>query len=157
MRSAFCLTNAAGAARAARRALRGNASPLLPFRLVCFIFRAVNCCAEVVAILDSGPDGGNCAAPADCRGFTGNCADIVYQFAALPVLPDFPNGLADYTCSAFPDDNNPVDSFIVGLSAFVRSSHANLIVSDSRLRFSSLHCHRAARQPVPGIMLRDCK
>ena len=80
----------------------------------------MNCCAEVVAILDSGPDGGNCASPADCRGFTGNCADIVDQFADLPVLPDFPNGMADYTCTAFPNEDNPIDSFIVGLSALPR-------------------------------------
>ena len=80
--------------------------------------KAVNCCAEVVAILDSGPDGGNCPSAADCRGFTGNCADIVNQFADLPVLPDFPDGMADYTCTAFPNDDNPIDSFIVGLSAW---------------------------------------
>jgi hypothetical protein len=85
-----------------------------------FYAKAVNCCAEVVAILDSGPDGGNCASPADCRGFTGNCADIVDQFAELPVLPDFPNGMADYVCAAFPNDDNPGDSFIVGLSACPR-------------------------------------
>ena len=77
----------------------------------------MNCCAELVAILDSGPDGGNCPSAADCRGFTGNCADITNQFADLPVLPDFPDGMADYTCTAFPNDDNPVDSFIVGLSA----------------------------------------
>ena len=77
----------------------------------------MNCCAEVVAILNSGPDGGNCPSAADCRGFTGNCADIVGQFADLPVLPDFPDGMADYTCTAFPDEDKPTDSFIVGLSA----------------------------------------
>ena len=97
----------------------------------------MNCCAEVVAILDSGPDGGNCATPADCRGFTGDCADLVNQFAALPVLPDFPSGMADYTCAAFPNDDNPIDSFIVGLSAFLPSlhagtPHADLLVPDSR-------------------------
>ena len=88
--------------------------------------KAVNCCAEVVAILDSGPDGGNCPSAADCRGFTGNCADIVNQFADLPVLPDFPDGMADYTCSAFPNDDNPVDSFIVGLSALLLSLHLDV-------------------------------
>ena len=79
--------------------------------------KAVNCCAEVVAILDSGPDGGSCLSAADCRGFTGNCADIVNQFADLPVLPDYPDGMVDYICTAFPNDDNPIDSFIVGLSA----------------------------------------
>ena len=78
----------------------------------------------MVAILDSGPDGGNCATPADCRGFTGNCADIVDQFADLPVLPDFPDGMAEYTCTAFPNDDNPIDSFIVGLSALLAALRA---------------------------------
>ena len=50
-----------------------------------------------------------------CRGFEGTCGQLAAQFAEVPVLPDFPNGLADWTCTAFPDDNNPVDSFIVGL------------------------------------------
>jgi hypothetical protein len=90
---------------------------MLARRSPAFCFPA-NCCAELVAILDSGPDGGNCASPADCRGFTGNCADIAEQFAELPVWPDYPNGLADYTCHAFPDEDKPLDSFIVGLSAF---------------------------------------
>ena len=108
-------------------------------RTLCF---PVNCCAELVAILDSGPDGGNCASPADCRGFTGNCADIAEQFAELPVWPDYPNGLADYTCHAFPDEDKPVDSFIVGLSALpallerrpAQHSLAPRLQSPSRLR-----------------------
>ena len=67
-------------------------------------------------ILDSGPDGGECPPVGPCRGFEGNCGDIANQFATLPVLPDYPNGLQDWTCTAFPDDDNkPVDSFIVGL------------------------------------------
>ena len=67
-------------------------------------------------ILDSGPDGGACPPVGPCRGFEGNCGDIANQFATLPVLPDYPNGLQDWQCTAFPDDENkPVDSFIVGL------------------------------------------
>ena len=83
----------------------------------------------MVAILNSGPDGGNCASPSDCRGFTGNCADIVDQFAALPVLPKFPDGMADYTCTACPNEDTPIDSFIVGLSALLPSSRADLFAS----------------------------
>ncbi len=65
-------------------------------------------------ILNSGPDGGECASVADCRGFKdGNCADIPAQFAEVAVLPDFPDGMADYVCTAFPDEEMPVDSFIV--------------------------------------------
>ncbi len=66
-------------------------------------------------MLDSGPDGGDCPPVGLCRGFPGNCADLPDQFAALPVLPDYPNGLAEYTCHAFPDEDIQLDSFLVGL------------------------------------------
>ena len=39
------------------------------------------------------------------------------QFADVPVLPDFPDGLADWVCEAFPNDDNQVDGFIVALIA----------------------------------------
>ena len=35
----------------------------------------------------------------------------------MPVLPDYPNGLGDWSCHAFPDDDSPRDSLIVGLIA----------------------------------------
>ena len=74
-------------------------------------------CAELKDLLNSGPDGGDCPPVGPCRGFEGNCADLPAQFAAVPVLPDWPDGLADYTCHAFPDDDNQVDAFLVGLIA----------------------------------------
>ena len=78
----------------------------------------MNCCAAVRAILDSGPDGGNCPPGAGpCRGFDGNCADVAAQFADLPVLPDWPTGLADYECHAFPDDARFADTLLVSLLA----------------------------------------
>ncbi len=33
----------------------------------------------------------------------------------MAVLPNYPDGLADWTCTAFPNDNAPTDSLIVGL------------------------------------------
>jgi hypothetical protein len=40
------------------------------------------------------------------------------MFASAPLLPYFPDGLeAEYTCHAFPEDDNPRDSFIVALIA----------------------------------------
>ena len=69
-------------------------------------------------MLDGGSDGGNCP-PSDfnapCRGFTGECGALEDQFANLPVLPDYPNGMVDYDCQAFPADGNSLDTFIVGL------------------------------------------
>jgi hypothetical protein len=65
-----------------------------------FYAKSVNCCAEVVDILNAGPDGGSCLIAADCRGFKGTCADLVQQFSNLAVLPDYPNGLTDYACHA---------------------------------------------------------
>ncbi len=64
-------------------------------------------------IMNSGPDGGECLSAASCRGFNGTCALIADQFKDVAVLPYFPNGLSEYTCTAFPDDERPVDSFIV--------------------------------------------
>jgi hypothetical protein len=69
----------------------------------------------VRAILNSGPDGGACPPVGACRGFEGTCGQLAEQFAAVPVLPDYPAGMADYACHAFPDDDAPLDSFIVGL------------------------------------------
>ncbi len=77
--------------------------------------QGANCCAELRALLDAGPDGGDCPPAGPCRGFVGSCADLPTQFEAVPVLPDFPNGLSDYVCRAFPNGDAPVDSFIVGL------------------------------------------
>lgn len=53
-----------------------------------------------------------------CRGVEATCGELAGAFADTPVLPDYPNGLADYACTAFPDDENPRDSLIVGLLAF---------------------------------------
>ncbi len=75
--------------------------------------QGANCCAELRLLLDSGPDGGACPPVGPCRGFEGDCGAIAQQFAQLPVLPDFPDGLADYACHQFPDDDAPVDSLIV--------------------------------------------
>jgi hypothetical protein len=80
-----------------------------------FYAKGVNCCTDVRLLLNSGPDGGNCPPVGDCRGFNGTCGELPGQFADVAVMPDFPNGLKDYTCTAFPNDDNSVDSFIVGL------------------------------------------
>jgi hypothetical protein len=85
-----------------------------------FYAKAVNCCAEVVMIMNSGPDGGECLSAASCRGFNGTCALIADQFKDVAVLPYFPNGLSEYTCTAFPDDDKPVDSFIVRAARSLR-------------------------------------
>ena len=68
-------------------------------------------------MLNSGPDGGFCPPVGDCRGFPGSCADLPAQFATIAVLPDYPDGLQNYTCHAFPDEDKSFDSFLVGLSA----------------------------------------
>jgi hypothetical protein len=73
--------------------------------------QGVNCCAEIQALLECPPVG-------PCRGVEANCGDLAEAFADTPVLPDYPDGLADYVCGAFPDDENPRDSLIVGLLAF---------------------------------------
>ena len=68
-----------------------------------FWVKGENCCVAIRAVLNAGVDGGNCppsSSGADpCRGYTGNCGDLISQFADVPILPDYPNGLADYECS----------------------------------------------------------
>jgi hypothetical protein len=66
-------------------------------------------------LLDSGPDGGNCPPVGACRGFEGTCGQIAEQFADVSVQPWFPDGLSEYTCHAFPDEERQLDSFLVGL------------------------------------------
>ena len=95
---------------------------LAPFRLPSlpasqFQLKSSNCCSALRLILDSGPDGGACPPTGLCRGFAGNCADIAAQFSDLPVLPDYPDGLADFACHAFPDDARFGDTILVGLRA----------------------------------------
>jgi hypothetical protein len=81
--------------------------------------KAVNCCAALRVILDSGPDGGACPPGAGpCRGFVGECGDLTQQFANVPVLPDYPLGLSSFVCTAFPDDARFVDTFLVALLSF---------------------------------------
>ena len=63
-----------------------------------------------------------------CRGVEASCGDLATAFADTPVLPDYPDGLADYVCSAFPDDENPRDSLIVGLLAFAISLPVTLFL-----------------------------
>lgn len=67
--------------------------------------RAINCCSEVRALLGCETD---YARP--CREFDGDCADLEAQFMGVQ-----DSGLEVYVCHAFPDSENPVDSFIVGL------------------------------------------
>ncbi len=69
-----------------------------------FYAKGVNCCAEVQFLLGSLAE-----------GVLGNCGDLPAAFADTPVPPYFPDGLREYVCHAFPDDDRPVDSLIVAL------------------------------------------
>ena len=51
-------------------------------------------------ILNLGPDGGNCPFTGACRGYSGPCFMLPIVFSAVPVVPDFPDGLKDYRCTA---------------------------------------------------------
>ena len=86
-----------------------------------FYAKGVNCCAEVQALLDCPPVG-------PCRGVEANCGDLAAAFADTPVLPDYPDGLGDYACAAFPNDDNPRDSLIAGLLAFAISLPVTLFL-----------------------------
>jgi hypothetical protein len=47
------------------------------------------------------------------------------------VLPDFPGGLADYKCTAFPDEAKPEDALIVGLIALAVALPVTLFLSST--------------------------
>jgi hypothetical protein len=66
-----------------------------------------------------------------CRGFEGDCGDLATQFASLPVMPGFPDGLAGWTCDAFPNDENPRDSLIVALIALAVALPVTLFLNSA--------------------------
>jgi hypothetical protein len=57
----------------------------------------------------------DCPPVGPCREVEGNCGDLASVFADTPVPPYFPDGLSTYECHTFPDDDRPLDSFVVGL------------------------------------------
>ena len=83
-----------------------------------YYLRGSACCTDVRNLLSCDPN------PAPCRGFTGDCGDIPFQFNGMMFVDPIVqpqcvpvNPLIDYYCTAFPDDENPIDSFLVGLIA----------------------------------------
>ena len=80
-----------------------------------FYSRGATCCSEIRALLGCDPTG-------PCREAMADCTDLPAQFDVntLFVEPSSqciaaPTPVVDYQCTAFPDDNNPIDSFLVGL------------------------------------------
>jgi hypothetical protein len=74
--------------------------------------KSATCCAQLRALLGCA----DTALGTPCRGYAGDCADLQAQFLELPpeVLPPGAD-VAGFTCHAFPDDDNPIDQFWVGL------------------------------------------
>jgi hypothetical protein len=79
-----------------------------------FYSRGANCCAEIRLILECDPVG-------PCRGFEGDCADIIPQFESVqgPYVygepPEEHAYLDEYVCHQFPDEENYWDQVLVGL------------------------------------------
>jgi hypothetical protein len=86
------------------------------FTLEVFFYqlKARTCCTQLRQLL--GCDGAHFEAP--CRGFTGGCADLQAQFAAMPPSALGGVDLSTYECHAFPDQSRLGHQFWVGL-AFV--------------------------------------
>ena len=130
-----------------------------------FSAKGVNCCAEVRMLL-------GCPADGPCRDVEGNCGDLPEVFADTPVEPYFPDGLKDYTCTTFPDEDRQLDSFV---GACVRIGYrsqpacaspqpACLCFALTCARYSfrlrsrpHLNRRRAAGDAVPHQLLRDCE
>jgi len=80
--------------------------------------RGATCCEEVQLLLACDP------APAPCRGFKGDCGDIASQFQEMLFVDPWAepqcvpaNPVRDWVCHAFPDEENPIDTIIVGFIA----------------------------------------
>ncbi len=113
-----------------------------------FYAKGVNCCAEVQFLLGSLAE-----------GVLGNCGDLPAAFADTPVPPYFPDGLSAYTCHAFPDDDRPVDSFIVALISMASACPCALQhacrPANRHLILPLAACSRAARHALPAVCFRD--
>ena len=70
-----------------------------------------------------------CEPVGPCRGVTATCGQLPAAFATTPLPPEFPNGLQDYVCHQFPDDDNPRDSLIVALIALAVALPVSLFIS----------------------------
>jgi hypothetical protein len=87
---------------------------LLPAQM--FYSRGATCCDDVRLQMNCDPAG-------PCREFVGDCTDIPDQFTTmlfvdpLAECQPLPSAVNDYVCTAFPDEENPIDSFLVGLIA----------------------------------------
>ena len=86
-----------------------------------------------------------CDAAGACRGVEANCGDLPSAFASTPVEPYFPDGLADYTCHAFPDDERPVDSFIVALIALAIALPVTLFLQSAFEMANDSECPEVRR------------
>jgi hypothetical protein len=74
---------------------------------------------------------GGCPPVGSCRGIdeATSCGELPGLFATTPVPPYFPNGLSEYTCHTFPDDDRSVDSFIVALIALAIALPVTLFIA----------------------------
>lgn len=66
--------------------------------------KGYNCCVDARAFLGCSAD---IAAP--CRGFSGDCSDLLDQFADVP-----DTNVANFQCLRFPRDDRPLDGVFVG-------------------------------------------
>ncbi len=112
-----------------------------------FYAKGVNCCAEVQFLLGSLAE-----------GVLGNCGDLPAAFADTPVPPYFPDGLREYVCHAFPDDDRPVDSLIVALISMASACPCALQRAATcalQALANACACSRAARHALPAVRLRN--
>jgi hypothetical protein len=110
-----------------------------------FYAKGVNCCAEVMFIL------GDLAVGLEST----TCGDLPLAFADKPVPPYFPDGMSEYVCHAFPDDERPVDSFIVALIALASAWRCDVWLRAHLLLTHALPCSRAVSLPVT-LFLQAC-
>ena len=100
---------------------------LLPRR---FYSKGSTCCDDIRLQMNCDPVG-------PCREFAGDCTDIPEQFTTmlfvdpLAECQPLPSPVTEYVCSAFPDDENPIDSFLVGLISLAVALPVTLFLESS--------------------------
>jgi hypothetical protein len=90
-----------------------------------FFAKGSNCCAALRAEVAAACAAA--AAPCPANAPTMRCADLLAA-AAAPASP-YPPELRDWTCTAFPDDDLPVDSLLVALIALAVALPVTIFLS----------------------------
>ena len=88
------------------------------------------CCEQAMALLGCAGSDPNLA---PCLGFTGSCADLMEQPQVVDAFTKVPDGPfvfgGAFVCTAFPADDNTIDTILSGLISFAVSWPVAVVVA----------------------------